>query len=114
MVNSIDLDAVFAALSDPTRRRIVEKLARRPLTVGEIASEFAISQPGISKHVRVLEDCGLLTRKIDGRFHRCTLAPEPMNAASAWIEKQRAFWNATLDRLDTYLKKDTPERKKRT
>ena len=113
MVNTTDLDAVFAALSDPTRRRIVEKLARRPLTVGEIASEFAISQPGISKHVRVLEDCGLLKRMVDGRFHRCTLEPEPMAAASAWIEKQRTFWNATLDRLDTYLK-DSSKRKKRT
>jgi len=113
MVNSPELDAVFAALSDPTRRRIVEKLARRPLTVGEIASEFAISQPGISKHVRILEECGLLRREVEGRYHRCTLAPEPMAAASAWIEKQRAFWNATLDRLDVYLKEST-KRKKRT
>jgi DNA-binding transcriptional ArsR family regulator len=113
MVNLPSLDAVFAALSDPTRRRIVEKLARRPLTVGEIASEFAISQPGISKHVRVLEECGLLTRRVEGRFHRCTLEPEAMEAASAWIDKQRAFWNATLDRLDLYLK-DSAKRKKRT
>ena len=113
MVNSSDLDAVFAALSDPTRRRIVEKLARRPLTVGEIASEFSISQPGISRHVRVLEDCGLLKRTVDGRFHRCTLGSESMAAASAWIEKQRTFWNATLGRLDIYLK-DTSKRKKRT
>ena len=112
MVNTFDLDAVFAALSDPTRRRIVERLARRPLTVGEIASEFAISQPGISKHVRVLEESGLLTREVDGRFHRCTLAPESMAAASAWIEKQRAFWNGTLDRLDTLLK-TTSKRKNR-
>ncbi|HZZ64528.1 MAG TPA: metalloregulator ArsR/SmtB family transcription factor [Candidatus Baltobacteraceae bacterium] len=113
MVNSSDLDAVFAALSDPTRRRILERLARRPLTVGEIAAEFAISQPGISKHVRVLEACGLLNREVEGRFHRCTLAPEPMAAASAWIEKQRSFWNATLDRLDIFLH-DSAKRKKRT
>lgn len=113
MVNNQAIDAVFAALADPTRRRIVEKLARRSLTVGEIASEFAISQPGISKHVRVLEECGLLKRKVVGRFHTCTLRPESMAAAAAWIEEQRAFWNATLDRLDIYLK-DSPKRKKRT
>ncbi len=113
MVNTHTLDAVFAALSDPTRRRIVEKLAHRPLTVGEIAAHFSISQPGISKHLRVLEDSGLLTREVDGRFHRCTLAPEPMAAASAWIEKQRTFWTATLERLDRYIQ-DTSKRKKQT
>jgi len=112
MVNYPDLDAVFGALSDPTRRRILEKLARRPLTVGEIAASFSISQPGISRHVRVLEDSGLLRREVDGRFHRCTLAPEPMAAASAWIDKQRTFWNATLDRLGTYLN-DSSSGKKR-
>ncbi len=113
MVNSQSLNAVFAALADPTRRRIVEKLARRPLTMGEIAAGFTISQPGISKHVRVLEESGLLTREIDGRFHRCMLATQSMAEASAWIEKQRAFWTATLDRLDAYLK-SSPKRKKQT
>lgn len=107
------MDAVFSALADPTRRRIVEKLARRPLTVGEIAEHFSISQPGISKHVRVLEESGLLTREIDGRFHRCTLSPEAMAAASSWIEEQRSFWNATLDRLDSLLK-ESAKRKRRT
>lgn len=111
MVNNQSLDAVFGALSDPTRRKIVEQLARRPLTVGEIAAKFSISQPGISKHVRVLEDSGLLRREIDGRFHRCTLTPEAMSAAAEWLEKQRAFWTATLDRLDEYLQ-ETPKRKR--
>lgn len=113
MVNSTNLDAVFSALSDPTRRRIVEKLARRPLTVGEIAADFAMSQPGISKHVRVLENSGLLRREVEGRFHRCTLAPDAMAAATTWIEKQRTFWSGSLDRLDAYLQK-SPERKKRS
>lgn len=113
MVNSSGgLDAVFSALADPTRRRIVERLARGPLTVGEIASGFTISQPAISRHVRVLEESGLLERRILGRVHRCTLSPDAMQAASGWIDKQRAFWNAVLDRLDDFLD-DTPKRKKK-
>ncbi|MGH7707948.1 MAG: ArsR/SmtB family transcription factor [Vulcanimicrobiaceae bacterium] len=101
--NTARLDAVFAALADPTRRRILERLARRSLTVGEIAAEFPISQPAISKHVRVLEDSGLLTRRVLGRVHHCSLAPDAMQGASRWIDKQRRFWNAVLDRLDGVL-----------
>ncbi len=113
MVNSSgNLDAVFSALSDPTRRRIVERLARGPLTVGEIASGFSVSQPAISRHVRVLEESGLLERHVVGRVHRCTLSPRAMQTASGWIEKQRAFWNAVLDRLDDLLE-EPPKRKKK-
>jgi DNA-binding transcriptional ArsR family regulator len=112
MVNETKLDAVFFALSDPTRRRIVERLARKPLTVGEIASEFPISQPAISKHVRVLESSGLIQREVVGRTHVLNLSPEAMESASAWIERQRRYWNAVLDRLDSLLVK-TPERKKK-
>jgi DNA-binding transcriptional ArsR family regulator len=107
------IDGVFSALADPTRRRIVERLARGPLTVGEIASGFSISQPAISRHVRVLEESGLLERHVLGRVHRCALAPKVMDAAAAWIDKQRAFWNATLDRLDDLLE-ETPQRRKKT
>lgn len=113
MVNSAgNLDAVFAALGDPTRRQIVERLARGPLSVGEIASGFSISQPAISRHVRVLEESGLLERQVVGRVHRCTLSPTIMQAASGWIDKQRSFWNAALDRLDDLLA-ETPKRKKK-
>ena len=110
MVNNTALDNVFSALADPTRRRIVERLARGPLTVGEIASGFAISQPAISRHVRILEESGLLERHVAGRVHRCTLSPKTMHAASAWLDKQRAFWNATLDRLEHVLA--TPPQRK--
>ncbi len=114
MVNSPrSLEAVFAALSDPTRRRIVERLARRSLTVGEIAAEFPISQPAISRHVRVLEDSGVLVRQVVGRVHHCTLAPEAMNRAADWIGKQTAFWNAVLDRLGDVLN-EPPARKKKS
>lgn len=111
MVNNLTLDRVFGALSDPTRRRIVERLSQRPLTVGEIAAEFSISQPAISKHVRVLEESGLLKRRVTGRVHHCTLSPAAMESASKWLDKQRAYWNAALDRLDTLLAQAPKKRK---
>lgn len=107
------LDAVFSALADPTRRRIVERLARGPMTVGELGAGFSISQPGISKHVRVLEECGLLRRDVVGREHRCTLSPKAIRHAALWIEKQYAFWNATLDRLGDILDEPSKRKKKR-
>lgn len=109
---SADLDAVFGALSDPTRRRIVERLARRPLTIGQIASEFPLTQPAISKHVRVLESAGLLERTIEGRVHYCTLSPAVMQDIREWIERQARYWNAALDRLEKILAKDSLKRKK--
>ncbi|MGH7729390.1 MAG: ArsR/SmtB family transcription factor [Vulcanimicrobiaceae bacterium] len=113
MVNSTTkLDAVFSALADPTRRRILERLARRSLTVGEIAAGFSVSQPAISRHVRVLEESGLLNRRVVGRVHHCSLSPDAMGSASQWIEKQRRFWNAVLDRLETVLDDLPKERRK--
>jgi DNA-binding transcriptional ArsR family regulator len=105
MVNSSpgNLELIFGALADPTRRRIVERLARGSLTVGEIAAEFPISQPAISRHVRVLEESGLLARHVAGRVHHCSLAPDAMEKAAAWIVKQTAFWNRVLDRLGDTL-----------
>jgi DNA-binding transcriptional ArsR family regulator len=115
MVNSPgNLDAVFAALADPTRRRIVERLAQGSLTIGEIAAEFPISQPAISRHVRVLEESGVLARNVVGRVHHCTLAPDAMNGAAGWIGKQTAFWNSVLDRLGEVLNETPARKKKRT
>jgi len=114
MVNSSEnLDAVFSALGDPTRRRIVERLARGPLTAGEIAADFSISQPGISKHLRALEAAGLLRREIIGRVHRCSLSPVAMQSASKWIERQRNFWTATLDRLEHVLQESPNGKRKK-
>lgn len=106
------LDAVFSALSDPTRRNIIERLARGPLTVGQIAANFSISQPAISKHVRILEESGLLRRQVEGRVHHCHLSPDAIEAAAGWIETQRQFWNGALDRLETLLAQ-TPQGKKK-
>lgn len=110
MVN--DVDSIFAALADRTRRRIVERLARKPLTIGEIASEFPISQPAISKHVRVLEQAGLLHRTIQGRVHYCTISPQAMQEVSAWIDLQRIYWSGALERLERIVAKPTDEKRK--
>ncbi|HVN68719.1 MAG TPA: metalloregulator ArsR/SmtB family transcription factor [Candidatus Binatia bacterium] len=107
------LDAVFGALADPTRRRMVERLARHPMSVGEMSRGFAISQPGISKHVKVLEEAGLLKREIVGRVHRCRLEPKAVEAASTWIEEQRRFWSGALDRLEAYLAQPSKPKPKR-
>lgn len=111
MVNDSTLNRVFSALADPTRRRIVERLSRRTMTVGEIAKEFPISQPAISKHVRILEESGLITREIVGRTHYCTVSPASMAQALRWVERQRRYWNASLDRLEAVLSTQTTTRK---
>jgi DNA-binding transcriptional ArsR family regulator len=101
-----DLDLVFAALSDPTRRRILTLLARTELCVTELASSFSISLPAISKHLRVLEKAGLIRRERDGRVHRLSLEAKPMRDAAAWIENYRGFWERQFDALADYLKKE--------
>ncbi len=111
MANYLALDSVFSALADPTRRRIVERLARGRLSVGEIARDFPISGPAISKHVRILEESGMLSREIVGRVHYCTLSPQAMESASRWLDKQRSYWNASLDRLESLLSKPPVKRK---
>jgi DNA-binding transcriptional ArsR family regulator len=97
------LDATFGALADPTRRAILARLARGEATVSELAAPFDVSLPAVSKHLRVLESAGLLQREIDGRIHRCRLAPRPMKDAAAWIETYRVFWEAQLEALANYL-----------
>jgi DNA-binding transcriptional ArsR family regulator len=112
MVNiSTSLDDVFSALGDPTRRRIVERLARGTLTVGQIASGFSMSAPAISKHLKVLESSGVVAREVVGRVHHCRLEPNVMRAAGSWLAKQERFWNAALDRLEIELS-TTRERKR--
>jgi DNA-binding transcriptional ArsR family regulator len=111
--HSATLDGVFAALADPVRRSIVEQLTRSDRTAGELASAFTISQPAVSKHLKVLERCGLLKRTIVGREHHLRLAPRALSSATAWLETQQRFWNASFDRLDAVLA-EPPERKSRT
>src|ERR1700687_5765235 len=105
------LDATFGALSDPTRRAILARLSQGEATVSELAEPFAVSLPAVSKHLRVLESAGLLQREIDGRIHRCRLAPQPMKAAAAWIDTYRAFWENQFDALAKYLESTTDRKK---
>lgn len=97
------LDRTFAALADPIRRAIVARLARGEATVGELAEPFAVSRPAISKHLRVLERAGLVRRTPEGRISRCELDASPMQAAAAWVERYRVFWEGRLDALSRYL-----------
>ncbi|MBV9027863.1 MAG: winged helix-turn-helix transcriptional regulator [Candidatus Eremiobacteraeota bacterium] len=104
MFGTAGLDSIFSALGDPTRRRMVERLARGPLRISDVAAGFAMSQPAISKHVKILERSGLVRREVVGREHRLRLSPVAMESASSWIERQRGYWTAAFDRLDAYLK----------
>jgi DNA-binding transcriptional ArsR family regulator len=94
------LDDVFAALSDATRRRIIDRLAQGDATAGEIAKLFDISAPAVSKHLKVLERAGLLERRREGRTHRFSLKAGPMREAVVWIETYQAFWERQLDQLE--------------
>ena len=99
-----ELDQVFFALSDPTRRAIVDRLASGPSTVGELAKPFSISAPAVTKHMKVLERSGLVSRRIEGRVHHCTLNPLALSAAQSWLEFYREFWEQRLDELEKLLK----------
>jgi DNA-binding transcriptional ArsR family regulator len=96
------LNKVFAALSDPTRRAILERLAQSDASVSELATPFAMSLPAISKHLRVLEQAGLIARTRDGRIHRLRLMAQPMKDAAAWIAHYRRFWEGQLEALADY------------
>ena len=93
------LDQVFAALSDSTRRKLVHALAEGEKTVGELAEPFAMSLVAVSKHLKVLEAAGLVRRRVDGRKHYCTLAPEMLTGALDWIAIYRNFWDQRLNAL---------------
>lgn len=98
------LDRTFAALADPTRRRILEHLAQGERCVTELARPYAMSLPAVSKHLRILEHAGLVSRRRNGRVHSLKLEAKPMQQAEAWIGEYRRFWEASFDRLDEYLK----------
>jgi len=105
------LDAVFAALADPTRRAILSRLARGEATVLELAKPFAISQPAISKHLKVLERAGLIRRGRDAQYRPCRFEAAPLKRATDWTEQVREIFEQRLDRLDTYLKELQKEKR---
>jgi DNA-binding transcriptional ArsR family regulator len=93
----------FKALSHPIRRGIVERLAEGPATVGEATDGFGVSKPAISKHLKVLEEAGVVVRTIDGRAHRITLNRSALGEAADWMDRQRARWERVFDVVDDYL-----------
>ena len=97
------LDAVFAALADPTRRAILSRLAAGEASVTELAAPFAMSQPAVSKHLKVLERAGLIERDVDRQRRPARLKAEPMAAAVRWLEEFKGFWSSSFDQLDGLL-----------
>ena len=93
------LEQTFSALGDPTRLAIVQRLAQGEATVTELAQPFQVSLPAISKHLRILEDAGLLVRSKEGRIHRCQLGTPPLEVAQRWLDHYTKFWNQKLDAL---------------
>ncbi len=110
-----DLDRTFAALADPTRREILHVLAGGEAAAGALAARFSISAPAISRHLRVLEEVGLITRRIDGKHRRCRLEPKPLQSAMDWLEFYRRFWSESLqqlaDHFDPPAEPSTPHRR---
>ena len=104
---SQSLDRTFSALSDPTRRAILARLALGDTSVTELAEPFNISLPAISKHLRVLEKAGLLIQEKDGRVRRCRLVATPLRDAASWIARYQQFWEAQFGSLADYLKETT-------
>ena len=106
------LDATFAALADPTRRAILARLAEGDATVTELAAPFDMSQPAISKHLKVLERAGLITRGREAQRRPRTLEPKPLAEATDWIERYRKVWEANFKRLDAVLQEMKTKQKK--
>jgi len=98
------LDSTFAALADPTRRAIVVRLARGDATVNELAAPFAMTLPGISKHLKVLERCGLISRTRHAQFRPCHLERAALQVAASWIEESKKVWTERFDKLDEHLR----------
>lgn len=112
MVNDApELDQAFAALAHPVRRRIVERLAQGPATVGQAAAGTGVSKPAISKHLRVLEEADVVVRVIDGRKHRLSLNTASLDDASGWIERQRRLWERRFDVVEQYLAEQKEEKR---
>ncbi|MFG2059005.1 ArsR/SmtB family transcription factor [Micromonospora sp. NPDC048930] len=107
------LSVIFAALADPTRRAILARLAEGDATVSELAEPFEISLPAISRHLKVLEQAGLITRSRTAQWRSSSLNPEPLREATSWMERYRQFWDTNFDRLDAHLKRMRAEQETR-
>lgn len=104
-----ELNGIFGALADPTRRAILERLRGGRATVSELADPFDMTVQGISKHLKRLEAAGLIRQEKEGREVWCELVPDPMLSASSWLDEQRTFWERRLDRLEDVLRQSTAD-----
>ncbi len=110
MLNQLlSLDLTFAALADPSRRSMVERLSRGPASVKELARPLSMSLPAVLQHLQVLQDSGLVRSEKAGRVRTCRLEPAALSAAEGWIADRRRGWEQRLDRLDEYLKEEGTE-----
>ena len=109
---SDQITATFAALADPTRRAILARLALGETSVTEIAAPFEMSMPAISRHLKVLEKAGLISRGREAQWRPCKLRAEPLKQAAGWLDEYRRFWEESFDRLDEYLKTLQAQEKK--
>src|SRR5215813_6942620 len=100
---SLNLDHVFHALSDPTRRAIVHRLSRGPASVTDLAKPFAMAMPSLLQHLRVLEESRLIRTEKIGRVRTCAVEPAALDTAQAWIAQQRALWEGRLDRMEAFV-----------
>ena len=103
------LSTTFAALADPTRRAILARLAQGDATVGELAKPFAMTLPGVSKHLRVLRDAGLVVQGRDAQWRPCRLETDRLREVDAWVAQYRSLWEARFDRLEAYLREIDPK-----
>jgi DNA-binding transcriptional ArsR family regulator len=105
------LSATLAALADPTRRAILSRLSQGAATVNELAEPFDISLPAVSRHLKVLENAGLISRGREAQWRPCRLEAEPLKAVDGWLSKYRKFWEGSFDRMDAYLAQITQNQK---
>jgi DNA-binding transcriptional ArsR family regulator len=112
MLTSDQLDRTFAALADPTRRSILARLTRGETSVKELAAPFKITAPAVTKHLKVLENAGLIERSRTAQWRPCKLQAKPLRDAAAWMEQYRKFWEDSFDRLDDYLMQIQKEEQK--
>lgn len=105
----MQLDTVFRALADPTRRAVLRRLGKGPAPVSELAQPFDMALPSFMQHLRVLEESGLIRSRKKGRVRTCRLVPQPLQRAERWMIEQRALWERRLDQLDAYLHQMSPQ-----
>lgn len=103
LIEPVNLNRVFQALADPTRRAVLERLTSGPARMSELAQPFNMALPSFSQHLDVLENCGLVRSRKAGRVRTYQLAPQPLQVAEQWMAEQRAIWEVRLEQLDDYL-----------